>query len=589
MKKRVLSKFVIKLFWCFSAITITAILIASNFIFRTSVENIVSAEARVEQEVSNQFAKELSQKFDSLKEVVSRLYYASVRINDQDISVVETIRKPAEPEDYSKIEEGILAYLRTIMGVHSDIADLTVIDFKKDQVYFVSNTPYRSLKDSQAFLQSEFVQEVRNGGAVMGITDVYQPDYYARYNGTVSDVFSLHINLFDTAVMELQQPIGAIIMSIEPRMFASMYGAMNSGPNGQMRVVRDDGYVYYDSALPGEYGVFPLEQAQGKLAFEQTISKMPLRATNYVDTQAIEREVYDKIIKDSLGITLFIVAATFVVSLITSKLFDQRISRITRHIEVIRNGVFDQPIDVRQKDELGVIESELNEMCSTISENLDTIVAMELSAKDAELRSLQAQINPHFMYNTLESIRAMATIERGTQTARMVSVLGDLFRWNIKVKSQFVSLKKEFEFVRLYLQLQEIRFESSFEVCITLPQQWEKASVPKLILQPIVENAIYHGFAGLQKGILDIQVTGDEEELVILVRDNGVGMDEQTMQRVLNLNELTNGSEMYSIGVQNVNHRLKLMYGNRYGVEIESEIGKGTTVSVHVPLLFMNE
>jgi two-component system sensor histidine kinase YesM len=215
---------------------------------------------------------------------------------------------------------------------------------------------------------------------------------------------------------------------------------------------------------------------------------------------------------------------------------------------------------------------------------MDDIVKSQEMKRKFELDALQAKINPHFLYNTLDSVVWMAEQNDTSGVITMVTALARLFRISISKGRDIITLGEELEHVRNYLIIQQIRYRDKFQFSIDMEPGVENLPTIKLIVQPIVENAIYHGIKYLQEmGHLDIKVFKKKPGAVIIeIRDNGVGMDEQRLNTILTMSSPSqkNGE---GIGVRNVHQRIQLYYGSDYGLEISSELDVGTLVRLVIP------
>lgn len=222
--------------------------------------------------------------------------------------------------------------------------------------------------------------------------------------------------------------------------------------------------------------------------------------------------------------------------------------------------------------------------------------------KQAELAALQSQINPHFLYNTLDCIRGQALLENNHSIALMVEALGNLFRYSISRKGELVTLREELANVQNYMMIQRYRFDNRFTLQIDIKPEDEvsyECSIPKLIIQPIIENAIYHGLKEkLEGGIVRIEVILFNHNLVLLISDNGEGMDPQVLSE-LNKNirssskffdryeHTSNGNN--GIALANIHKRLQLLFGEKYGLQVFSTLNQGTDVEIMLPARFERE
>lgn len=292
-------------------------------------------------------------------------------------------------------------------------------------------------------------------------------------------------------------------------------------------------------------------------------------------------------------LTINILAFTFVMLFslyllfLVSRQIVVPINRLVKVMKIAESGDFQARIQVDRQDEVGKLATSYNSLLEKISELIHEVYQQQITASKLELQMLQSQINPHFLYNTLESISMMATINGDETASEMAANLGSLLRYSISNPNQQVTLGEEIMQLKKYIALQEQRFRSQYTIEINIDQKSYPISMPKLILQPIVENAIYHGMSSVRSGG-KITVAASRTEhhiLLITVSDNGKGM---SAEQVSNLNGYINEeNELFkSIGMRNVNRRIQLFCGSGYGLTITSTPDEGTTVFVRIPAEF---
>lgn len=220
----------------------------------------------------------------------------------------------------------------------------------------------------------------------------------------------------------------------------------------------------------------------------------------------------------------------------------------------------------------------------------------EMFDKQAELAALQSQINPHFLYNTLESIRGQALIDDNTEIAKMVEALAAFFRYSISRKGDLVTLRDELANIQNYMVILRYRFNNRFSLNIYIDEEDKKAYdyfIPKLILQPVVENAIFHGLEEcLEGGKVDIEVIVTDNSLILTVSDNGKGMDSKTLSELNERIRLANQhmddkkeSKQRNTGIAlpNINKRIQLLFGEEYGINVYSTLNQGTDIEITIP------
>ncbi len=260
------------------------------------------------------------------------------------------------------------------------------------------------------------------------------------------------------------------------------------------------------------------------------------------------------------------------------------IKELERLMVAVERGDFSEPPTVKGNQEVQALSQSFSLMILRIRELMDDIVKSQELKRKFELDALQAKINPHFLYNTLDSVVWMAEQNDTEGVIRMISALAKLFRVSLSKGHDIITLGEELEHVRNYLIIQQIRYTGKFEFSLEVEQGLEECPTIKLIVQPIVENAIYHGIKYLQEmGHITIKVYRRKPgAIVVEIRDNGVGMDEEKLDRILSFGG-PHSPKGSGIGVRNVHQRVQLYYGSDFGLEISSELDEGTLVRIVIP------
>lgn len=261
---------------------------------------------------------------------------------------------------------------------------------------------------------------------------------------------------------------------------------------------------------------------------------------------------------------------------------------IERLIENMKNKVesnLNYHFIYNKNDEIGILIKSYNDMKNRISKLININYKTKIEQKELELRQLQNQINPHFIYNTLESIHMMAEINDDPETSTMAEYFGSIIRYSMNRKVNNVKLKDEIEIIENYMYLQKIRFDTLFKIENLVNEDVLECEIIKMIIQPLIENSIYHGLSECDgNGKIIIQAIHIEDNLVITISDNGIGIDDKTLY---DLNDYINGkNELFNgIALRNINKRLKLNYGSEYGLEVFSVLGKGTSMTLTLPYI----
>ncbi len=258
------------------------------------------------------------------------------------------------------------------------------------------------------------------------------------------------------------------------------------------------------------------------------------------------------------------------------------IRKLAKSMSTVQNGNFEINIEYRRNDEFRYLVTIYKEMVSRIKELIEKLYLSEVRKKEAELKSLQAQINPHFLYNTLDSINWMAMRNNVPEISTMVTSLSDFFRYSLSKGRDIITIEDEIKQVQSYLVIQSIRFKDKLEYNIDVPDEIKEYSIVKLVLQPIVENSIIHGIEKRKgKGRIEISGSKTGEVIEIAVTDNGVGADIDDLNRVLNDSENSNKS----YGIRNVNERIMYTFGEEFGLKFESNEQGGVKVTIKIPAI----
>lgn len=269
------------------------------------------------------------------------------------------------------------------------------------------------------------------------------------------------------------------------------------------------------------------------------------------------------------------------------------IKTLLRSMKRFQNGHFNERVDIKYRDEIGELSRGYNSMVANIKTLVDDAYVLHIKEQEAELKALQSQINPHFLYNMLDTIFWEAEAAGQSRISEMIVNLSRLFRLSLNRGKSFTSVSKEKELISLYLALQQMRFNDLLQYRIDIPDDLDDYVILKLTLQPFIENAINHGIES-KRGGGTLTVTGSKEEdsLVFVIEDDGAGMDEATVRSML---EVKSGTDVYTAketggyGVQNVVERLRHYYKDRYSLKVTSEPGTGTRVKMKIPAVLENK
>jgi two-component system sensor histidine kinase YesM len=288
---------------------------------------------------------------------------------------------------------------------------------------------------------------------------------------------------------------------------------------------------------------------------------------------AARRQIFETIIMVAIILLIIVLGSSLIIA--------SKITKPIRALEIaMRNLSTDfskVPENDRNSYEVESLKNHFNEMIVRIQYLMEGIQEKERYLRESEIKSLYSQINPHFLYNTLDTIVWMAEFGDSEKVIATTKSLAQFFRISLSQGSESITLGEEIEHIKQYMFIQKQRYGDHLKYNIECPEDYKSIKVPKIILQPIVENAIYHGIKELDGvGFVKIQVEKNDHQLILNVSDNGVGFDASTEKSSL--------TKLGGVGLDNVNKRLKLIYGDESGVRIDSKIGVGTEVKIIIPV-----
>lgn len=284
-----------------------------------------------------------------------------------------------------------------------------------------------------------------------------------------------------------------------------------------------------------------------------------------------------------MGLFVFIFFS-FIMYVLITRIIVKPIRKIERHIENIGLGNFTPDPGIEGFDEIGAIGRSINRMSTDISRLIDEHIRIESSKRDLELANLQKQISPHFIYNTLNTIKWMAIIQQAQGIEEVVDTMVAILREIVKDTRLHVTVMDEIVFLDSYIKLIRFQYGDTFSYHVSWDDpSLENAYILKFTLQPIVENAIFHGLDPHEKaGELRIQIGRQGDDLLITIFDNGIGMKEEQINTLINT-QVSSGNILKELGISNVNSRIKIEYGPSYGIRIESVLGEYTKVFILYP------
>ena len=521
-----------------------------------------------------------------MQEKYKRVESLANSMNDDYISEImsEVYEDPQKIYDYDNISR-VNVFFSGINAADQDFSDIILISLS-GKVYSYSPSPYANVNTSYQFLDNRRVQQFLDSEEYIEIFRSNPTEYCLRER---RDVISFMGRIYDASLLPQKKMTGIYIMNIPVAILQEKAVTEDTTMKGTITLNSRTGENLLGYSQ-GDFRENPDEETPIAYSDEKELFNSGITAEYILP----EKQLLAESRQMNARIALFL-AGEFILSAAIchriGKLYRRRVQRLLDAMNKVEQGEFDEHVPVEKEDELGVIANSFNHMCQRLDEYIERVYAAEIQRKNAELNALQMQINPHFLYNTLESIKAKALAENDDETAEMITLLGNLFRWSCRTDEKLVILEEELEYVKTYLKLQSFRYEQKMEICIQVDEGYLDYAVPKLILQPVVENVIKHAFRRLERpGLAGITVKKKGDNLEITVYDNGCGIEKGKLEKIRKNLENDKGQDDFdNIGIQNVNHRLRLLFGPGYGLQIASVYEQGTAVKAVLPALYKEE
>lgn len=379
--------------------------------------------------------------------------------------------------------------------------------------------------------------------------------------------------------------LGVIIIDCSPKIFDLQN--INTLPNNVMLSIENiNNKILYSNAieLPYNFSNNSTRTVKRELLLE------PLTLVAAINYDALYKE-FDSSRLLFIIIPLVCAAIFLIISIVLSDGLTKPISYLSTQMSKNKSKHISIKRYLDRTDEIGILFNEYNLMLQKLDSHIKKEYQNKLITLDSQMKSLEAQINSHFLFNTLEIINSIAEIEGVESISTTSKSLGNMFRYSIKTKSELVTIEEELNHVKDYISIQQIRFPNRIRVEFQVPSNLHSKKVLKLILQPIVENSFNHGLANCSTGdLIKISATTSGNKITLTVADNGLGMTEEQLQNIQeNLLEPPQFKELgqrnkQSIGLKNIHCRIQLYYGQAYGLSIKSKKNNGTTIIIQLPL-----
>jgi two-component system sensor histidine kinase YesM len=391
--------------------------------------------------------------------------------------------------------------------------------------------------------------------------------------------------------MDRAQPLAILMITVDEMTFQKYFNDVGKEYNSKFSIVdADNNYVIKPSDYTEEMDKYMLSDVgeqgysiikNGKWKNVVVRQKLGINDWSIVGVFPVNSS-FDKFYMTWIIIIVFLnIFFVFTCSILLTRLIFNPLSRIERHMKAVESGHFiEMPVETNKNNEITEIKSVFNHMIYAINQLIVKVKSEEKIIAQKQLGIIQAQITPHFLYNTLDAISALALIKDNDNCFKMTQALGSFYRYSLNNGLDFVTVNDEIECIKSYITILNIRYDNKITLKTDIDDNVKKYKILKLILQPAVENAVHHGIrAGKGSGVISIKAYKDEDEIIFCITDDGAGMTEERISKILSgkINEGKSGFGLYS-SMQ----MISLYYNIENPINITSEIGCGTEVTIRV-------
>lgn len=564
----------------FSVLMVIAVLIflliALNYTSNSIYENSIN--------YTSQIIKQVNYDIDSYVDYLRNI--SSIVSKSSDVSSY-LFDEEQSAEDREAEKERIISQFKTILDSRKDIYNIAAV---AENGRSLLNAGEDEFTDYIKIEEQSWYQAALESGKDFAISSSHvQNAIESSYKWVIT--LSRALVNYNTGENE-----GVFFVDLNYNAISELCNNNNIGNKGYIFILDENGNIIYHPKQQLMYGGLIAENTAEIMACETnhfstgdklyTISKSD--KTGWTVVGAANTSELLKNNKQAQILYLLVAAVLLLSVIVISSIISREITKPIRQLRdsmsMVEEGQFDKAnVAVTAKNEIGSLSKSFNVMTERIHTLMEQNVYEQKQKRKNEMKALQAQINPHFLYNTLDSIIWMSEAGKNEEVVVMTSALARLLRQTISNDKEQVTMEEEMEYVRSYLTIQKMRYKDKLEYSIEIAPEIRHIMIIKFALQPIVENAIYHGLKYKEtKGNLNIRAYEREKKVYITIADDGVGMDEDTLNHIFD--ETKREHKSSGVGVPNVQKRLQLYYGQEYGISYISRKGVGTVATVTVPL-----
>ena len=568
-----------RLFIIYTAILVTCVLSLDAYFIYYSKENIKSQKLYLNKKMIEDIELELIKNTNSVDRIVNGIYYQSfiatdlVNLLNNDSTTYLKMKLDYLAKSNLEFYNGIQRYVNQAFNTYRQIVSIKFLSYARQELIELDTdgTISKEVLDRNTVESMQNQKVISENGKISYIKEISNP-VDLKKEGLIlitydSQVIDEMVQSYGDDAIIIDQ-YGKVIFDSDDdydrETLMRYIGKLSIGDKISL-----DGNIYYTNVIVDKLGNIILGRIN---SYEAT----KLQLTYYLMLIFID--------------ILVVVVAIFIIH-IKLKNLSERMNKIITTMDQVKAGNLDVRIDITDdKDELNYIATQFNDMCIDLKNHIEISYLAEMNKKEAELSkkkaemlSLQSKINPHFLYNTLESIRMKAIANGNRDVGRMLFLLGNLFRNQLK-EDDVITIEKEINYCKEYLELFKFRYDDKFNYYINCEQELLNKEIIKFVLQPLAENYTVHGIRREDyDNELHIDISKNNDNIKIVIEDNGIGIDKNKINEI-NQKIKEKDFSGKSIGIANTHERIMLLYGEEYGVKVDEEFENGTRIILNIPM-----
>lgn len=551
------------------------------------------ANSIITDEVSNYMLQTLNQVMENSEKSIKDAEKISMSpySNMQVLNVMERKKDLENGVQLLNDRQTMTNFLSGVLNIKGDFSGVCIFTEKNENYSITSMNPGFNFKSQEWY---KLLSEKNREWVILG--PHYPVERFLQGEQVIS--FIRTIRKFSGS----NNVIGYFSIDINYNAIKNVCDKNRYGKRSQLYVLDENSNIVYssDKSKLGEKFINPyiksgtsngmIEDSDGG---KKLISSVKSSYTNWqymciVPTSELTSST-SSIISYTIIVGLICVLIALAVSILLSFAVTRPLKELTSLMRRVENGDLDVIYSYRSKDEIGVLSKGFNNMIANMNDLIKRVLDFRLKTKEAELEALQSKINPHFLYNTLQSIQMKAVVDGNTDLSDMIELLGNYMRFSISSMKEIIPLSTELEYLNNYINLQKIRFGEKLKFIIETDDKALKCKILKLLLQPLVENAIYHGLEKKQgEWMLNVKCEVINDRLHIKVIDNGAGLSEDSLDRLREY-IFTPGKKEGSMGIKNVYERLSIVFEDEFDMKIDSIENIGTKIQISIPAVLGEE